>query len=187
MRLLDTKTIYQGWGRFMMLTVRLTNGAVVERQLEDHGGAAAVLPYDAERRVALLARMPRVAALFVGEDPLLVEACAGIVDPGETEETCARREAMEELGVRLDGLEPVGRGFTGPGSCTETMALYLAPYAAADRIGKGGGLASENEEIEVLEWPLKDLARQSEAGELRDIKTLTLVLALRVRRPELFV
>jgi nudix-type nucleoside diphosphatase (YffH/AdpP family) len=186
MQLLDAKTLYQGWGRFLMLTVRLSTGVVVQRQLDDHGHAAAVLPYDAERRVALLARMPRAAALFVGEDPVLMEACAGIIDPGETAEACARREALEELGVRLGSLEPLARAFSGPGSCSETMSLYLAPYAAEDRIAAGGGLAEENEQIQVLELPLMELARQSDKGELRDLKTLTLILALRLRRPNLF-
>jgi len=186
MQLLDAKTLYQGWGRFLMLTVRLSNGVLVQRQLDDHGHAAAVLPYDAQRRVALLAWMPRAAALYVGEDPMLMEACAGIIDPGETAEVCARREALEELGVELGALEPLGRAFSGPGSCSETMSLYLAPYAAIDRIAAGGGLAEENEQIQVLELPLMELARQSDTGQIRDLKTLTLILALRLRHPDLF-
>jgi nudix-type nucleoside diphosphatase (YffH/AdpP family) len=186
MKLVDTKTIYEGWGRFLLLTVRLANGAVVQRQLEDHGSASAVLPYDPARRVALLARMPRPGPMFNGEGLLMLEACAGIIDPGESAEVCARREAMEELGVRLEALEPLGRAYTGPGASSETIALYLAPYTAADRTHAGGGLAAENEEIEVLELPLSELARQVDAGEVRDLKTLALILALRVRRPELF-
>jgi nudix-type nucleoside diphosphatase (YffH/AdpP family) len=186
MQLIDTRTIYQGWGRFLILTLRLPNGEVIERQLEDHGAACAVLPYDAGRRVALLARMPRAAAVYVGQDPVLMEACAGIIDPGETDEASARREAMEELGVRLDALEPLGRLFSGPGASSEIMSLFLAPYAAADRIAAGGGLEEEHEQIEVLELSLAELARLSDAGELRDMKTLTLILALRARRPDLF-
>jgi nudix-type nucleoside diphosphatase (YffH/AdpP family) len=186
MQLMATKTVYDGWGRFLLLTVRLANGAVVQRQMDDHGSASAVLPYDAARRVGLLARMPRPGPMFNGEDPSMLEACAGMIDPGESAEVCARREAMEELGVRLATLEPLGRTYTGPGASSETISLYLAPYAAADRTHAGGGLASENEEIEVLELPLGELARQADAGEIRDLKTLALILALRVRRPELF-
>jgi nudix-type nucleoside diphosphatase (YffH/AdpP family) len=187
MQLVDARTIYEGWGRFLLLTVRLANGEVVQRQIDDHGSASAVLPYDAARRMALVARMPRPGPMFNGEEPLLLEACAGMIDPGESAEACARREAMEELGVRLDDLEPLGRTYTGPGASSETISLYLAPYAAADRTHAGGGLAAENEEIEVLELPLSELARQIDAGEVRDLKTLALILALRGRRPELFV
>jgi nudix-type nucleoside diphosphatase (YffH/AdpP family) len=185
-KILDQKVIYQGWGRFLLLTVRLASGAVVSRQLEDHGAAAAVLPYDAARGVALLARMPRPGPLFCGEGADIMEACAGIIDPGETPEAGARREALEELGVRLTELEPLARTWSAPGGSSEAIWLYLAPYAAADRIAAGGGLEDEHEDIEVLELPLKDLARQVDAGEVRDLKTLALILALRLRRPELF-
>jgi nudix-type nucleoside diphosphatase (YffH/AdpP family) len=186
MQLVDMKTVYDGWGRFLLLRVRLANGAEVQRQLEDHGSAAAVLPYDAVRRVALLARLPRPGPMFNGEEAQIMEACAGLIDPGETSEACARREAMEELGVRLEALEPLARAYTAPGVSSEAISLYLAPYDAADRIGAGGGVEGENEGIEVLELPLAELARQVDAGEVRDLKTLALILALRGRRPELF-
>jgi nudix-type nucleoside diphosphatase (YffH/AdpP family) len=186
MKLLEQKVVYQGWGRFLLLKVKLAGGAVVTRQLEDHGRAAAVLPYDSERRVALVARMPRPGPMFNGEDPMIVETCAGIVDSGESAEDCARREAFEELGVRLTALEPVVSAYTAPGVSSETISLYLAPYAASDRIAAGGGLEVENEEIEVLERPLAALALEADGGIIRDLKTLALILVLRTRRPELF-
>jgi nudix-type nucleoside diphosphatase (YffH/AdpP family) len=185
-RLLEQKTIYQGWGRFLLLTVGLAGGAVVQRQLDDHGSAAAVLPYDAERRTALLARLPRAGPLFAGLDPRVLEAAAGMIDPGETPDACARREAMEELGVRLEILEPVSRVWSAPGVSTERIDLYLAPYSLADRVAAGGGLEEEQEGIEVIELPLADLWRTMQAGELNDLKTLALTLALRHRRPALF-
>jgi nudix-type nucleoside diphosphatase (YffH/AdpP family) len=186
MRLLDRKVIYQGWGRYLLLTVGLKGGAVVERQMDDHGQAAVVLPYDAGRGVALLARLARAGPLYLGEDPWLVEAAAGIIDPGETPQEAARREAMEELGVRLGALEPVGRVFTSPSTSSEVCHLFLAPYAAADRVAAGGGLQAEHEEIEVLELPLAELADRVDAGAIRDMKTLSLILALMRRRPTLF-
>ena len=50
----------------------------------------------------------------------------------------------------------------------------------------GGGLAGEHEAIEVVEVALSDLARMAEAGEVEDLKTLHLILCLRLRRPDLF-
>jgi nudix-type nucleoside diphosphatase (YffH/AdpP family) len=186
MKIIDQKLVYRGWGRFFLLTVRLANGEVVNRQMEDHGHAASVLPYDPERRVALLARLPRAGPLFCGEDPSLMEACAGIIDPGETPEVSARREALEELGVRLTTLEPLGRPWVAPGVSSEAITLYLAPYAASDRIATGGGAEGENEQIEVLELPLQELARQADAGEVGDLKTLAMIQTLRVRHANLF-
>jgi nudix-type nucleoside diphosphatase (YffH/AdpP family) len=186
MQLISQQTVYEGWGRFLLLTVRLANGEEVRRQLEDHGCAAGVLPYDPQRRLALIARLPRAGPLYLGEEPQIMEAAAGIIEPGESPEVCIRREALEELGVRLDALEFVARAFTAPGASSEAISIYLAPYGAADRVALGGGAEGENEQIEVLELPLAELARQADAGEVRDLKTLALIMTLRVRRPDLF-
>lgn len=187
MRLIDREMIYSGWGRFLMLQVELGDGRLVQRQVEDHGEAAAVLPYDAERRMALVVRQPRVGPLYSGFDPHLVEAAAGIIDPGETAAATAVREALEELGVRLGDVAPVAAAWSMPGISSERIHLFLAPYSAADRVGPGGGVAEEGEEIEVLELPLQTLVQQADSGTLTDIKTLALVWALARRRPELFV
>ena len=186
MRLIGEKVLYSGWGRFKLLDVQMNDGSVTVRQIEDHGQAAAVLPYDARRRTALLVRQPRLGPLYLGLDAYLLEAAAGMIDAGEDAAAAARREAMEELGVRLGALEPVVAAWTTPAVSSERGHLYLAPYGEADRIAAGGGLASEHEDIEVLELLLDELARMVDAGALEDLKTLTLVLTLMRRRPELF-
>jgi len=186
MRLIGRKIIYSGWGRFWKLDVALGDGRPAERQLEDHGEAASVLPYDAARRTALLVRQPRIGPLFSGFEPHLLEAAAGMIDAGETPEAAAVREAFEELGVRLPDLEPVTAAWTMPAVSSERIHLYLAPYGAQDRVGPGGGVAEEGEEIEVIETPLKTLLAEADSGRLNDMKTLALVWALARRRPELF-
>jgi nudix-type nucleoside diphosphatase (YffH/AdpP family) len=186
LRLIDRRKIYSGWGRFLLLDVQLGDGRVVERQIEDHGEAAAVLPYDAGRKVALVARQPRTGPLYSGFEPHLVEAAAGVIDPGEAPAVTAVREALEELGVRLGTVEPVVAAWSMPAVSSERIHLFLAPYSADDRVAPGGGMEDEGEEIEVLELPLATLLAEADAGTLTDIKTLALVWALARRRPELF-
>ncbi len=167
------------------LRVRLEGGAEVDREVASHGDAVAVLPFDPHRRCALLVRLFRAPVFDATGGSSLEEACAGMIEDGDPEAT-VRREAMEELGYRLTTLEFVAKVWPSPGVFTETASLYLAPYAASDRRGAGGGLASEHENITVVERPLAELAAASDAGGLDDAKLLTLVLALRLRRPELF-
>lgn len=186
MRLIDRKMIYSGWGRFLVLEVQLGDGRLAQRQIEDHGEAAAVLPYDVERKTALLVRQPRIGPLYSGFEPHLVEAAAGMIDPGEAAAVTAAREALEELGVKLGEVEPVVAAWSMPAVSSERIHLYLASYSPADRVTAGGGMADEGEEIEVLELPLKTLLEQADAGTLTDIKTLALVWALARRRPDLF-
>jgi nudix-type nucleoside diphosphatase (YffH/AdpP family) len=180
------ETAYKGWLRLLLAQLRDSDGNSFQRVIEDHGQGTAVLPYDPLRRVAIVVRLPRAPVLLAGETDLLIEAPAGLIDPGEDAATAARREAFEEAGVELRDLEAAGNLWTMAGISTERMAMFLASYSAADRTGRGGGLADENENITVEEMPLLDLARKADANELTDIRLLTLLLTLRVRHPHLF-
>ncbi len=183
------ETVYQGWLRVLMAHLRGDDGQTFQRAIEDHGDngrGCAVLPYDPERRTALLVRLPRAPVLHLNETRDLIEAPAGLIDEGESGEQAAVREAFEETGVRLTTLEPLGLIWSMPGISSERMALFLAPYAATDRVAEGGGLAEEHENITVLELPLAELARLADAHLLLDMRTFAMVQTLRLRRPDLF-
>jgi nudix-type nucleoside diphosphatase (YffH/AdpP family) len=167
------------------MRIRLADGAEVWREMERHGDSVAVLPYDGERRVALVARQFRAPVFAMAGETVFEEACAGMID-GEDAKTTARREAFEELGVRLGELEFLATVWPGPGVGAERQTLFLARYTSADHDGAGGGLASENEAIAVVERPLGELATDADAGRIADGKLFTLVMALRVRQPALF-
>ncbi|MDQ0467227.1 NUDIX domain-containing protein [Labrys wisconsinensis] len=183
--ILEERIVHSGWNRLSMVKTRTARGSVIERSVEDHGDAVAVLPVDSVRRTAILVRQMRVPLLKAHGEQASLEAPAGILDEKDPA-ACARREAMEEAGLLLRTLVPLGAAYPMPGVSTEKMHLFLAEYAAADRVAEGGGLAEETEEIEVVEMPLAALAALADGGELRDLKTLLLVQTLRLRRPELF-
>ncbi|PEQ10451.1 hypothetical protein B2G71_22085 [Novosphingobium sp. PC22D] len=103
--ILRTEIVYEGFFRFLKATVALPDGAVVEREVLESGGAVAVLPYDPERRVAMLITQPRPGAFYRGEQSPL-EAIAGALDGIEPHRRIVE-EAMEEGGLRLGTLEPV--------------------------------------------------------------------------------
>ncbi len=178
---------YGGWVKVRVATLSGDDGVEFTREIEHHGNGVAVLPYDAERRTALLVSLPRAPVLSGGETEHLLEAPAGLLDAGEEPSEAARREAMEEAGVELGVLEPLGKLWSMPGISTERMDLFLAPYRAADRKTAGGGLAAEHENITVLEMRLGQLAALADRGALTDMKTFTLLQTLRLRRPELFI
>ena len=179
------ETAYQGYLTVMVATLRGADGGAFTREIEHHGRAACVLPYDPERRMALLVNLPRAPVIWAGGPPELLEAPAGMVENEDAEDT-AIREALEECGVVLRRLEPIGSPFSMPGVSSERVDLFLAPYAAADRTGAGGGLASEHEHISVEEVPLDLLWTWVEHRRIEDLKSLALIMALRIRRPDLF-
>lgn len=179
------ETVYQGYLTVLLATMSADDGSTFAREIAHHGRAACVLPYDAARRTALLVNIPRAPVVWAGGPPELLEAPAGMVEDEDPEE-CAIREALEEAGVRLARLEAVGSPFSTPGVSSERIDLFLAAYTAADRIAAGGGVEGEHELAQVQEVPLAQLWGWVEARRIEDLKTLALVLALRVRRPELF-
>ena len=182
----STRLAHDGWLKIRVATLSGDDGVAFTREVEDHGPAVAVLPYDPDRRVALLVTLPRAPVLLMGGATDVLEAPAGLREDGEDPADCARREALEEVGVALGGLEEAGHAWSMCGVSTERMHLFLAPYAARDRTGSGGGLAEEHENITVVEVPLAELRDRADANALDDMKTLCLVQTLRLRRPELF-
>lgn len=181
--LIETRLVREGWFNVVTVKARIS-GEEIERDMIEHPSGAAILPYDEERRVALLIMQTRPPVLACGE-ARMIEVIAGALD-GDAPETCARREAMEEGGVRLHELEHVAQVWPTPASSTERVDYFLGAYRRRDRVAEGGGLDEEQEHLRVCEVPVQELWRRAEAGELRDAKTLTLVQALRLRHPELF-
>jgi nudix-type nucleoside diphosphatase (YffH/AdpP family) len=180
----SVRAIYQGWLNLVMVRLRAPDGAVFDRHVVEVGRAVVVLPYNPATGMALLVSMPRAPVMLLGA-PDLLEPIAGKLDSDDPEE-CARREAMEEAGVRLGALEHIGQFWTIPAIATEQLDFYLAEYRDADRVAIGGGLAHEQENITVHELPLAELWARYEAKRLLDGKLVTVLLALRLRRPELF-
>src|SRR5438034_9977759 len=158
--LIEVETKYRGWCRLLLAKIKFADGRVVQREIEDHGRAACVLPYDPARRTALVIRQLRAPVLYAAREVELIEAVAGLIDEGEEPDACARREALEEAGLQLRSVERITTAWTMPGISAERMDLFLAEYSQADRIGPGGGEADES--IEVIELALSEFASMAD-------------------------
>jgi nudix-type nucleoside diphosphatase (YffH/AdpP family) len=184
-KIIRTEAVFEGFSRLLIATIELPDGQTIRREIEDHGRAVCVLPYDPVRRTAILVRQFRAPAALADGREHMLEAVAGSVED-ETIDACVYREALEEAGLKLHALEHLGTAWSMPGISTEQMDLYLAPYSEADRVGLGGGVDEEHEGITVIELPLAELAAMADAGQIMDMKTLAVVQTLRLRKPELF-
>ncbi|MGY1773453.1 NUDIX domain-containing protein [Blastococcus sp. SYSU D00813] len=146
-----------------------------QRETYDRGNGAALLPYDTARRTVLLTRQFRYPAYVNGHpDGMLVEAAAGLLDDQDPE-SAIRREAEEELGVVVGEVTRVFDVFTSPGSVTERLHCFAAPYTPADRVSAGGGVAEEGEDIEVLELDVDEALAMVDDGRIADAKTVVLL------------
>jgi len=175
----DVEVTSDGWHVLRRTTYdyRRRSGRWVTEQREtyDRGNGATILVYDAERGTVLLTRQFRFPVYVNGHpDGMLIETAAGLLDDDDPE-TAIRREASEELGVELGELEHVFDVFMSPGSVTECVHFYAAPYTAADRTSAGGGLAEDGEDIEVLELEFDDALAMTRDGRIADGKTIMLL------------
>ncbi len=146
-----------------------------QRETYDRGNGATILLHDVQRRTVLLSRQFRYPA-YVNEHPdgMLVEAAAGLLDEDDPE-SAIRRETAEELGVVVGELTHVFDVYMSPGSVTERLHFYAAPYTPADRTAPGGGIAAEGEDIEVLEVDIDDALEMIRDGRIVDGKTIMLL------------
>jgi nudix-type nucleoside diphosphatase (YffH/AdpP family) len=144
------------------------------REIYDRGNAATLLPYNLARRTVVLVRQFRLPAYVNGHDDLLIEAAAGMLD-NASPEARIRAEAEEETGYRLHDVKKVFEAFMSPGAVTEKLHFFVAEYEASMRVGSGGGLEDEGEDIEVLELPIDQALAMIDDGRIADAKTIMLL------------
>lgn len=130
---------------------RLFNGEMsdeVRREIFERGHAAVLLPFDPVRDEVVLIEQIRIAAFDTSDTPWLLELVAGMIEPGETVEEVARREAMEEAGLDVGRVKTFMSYLASPGGTSERLSLLVGEVDATTAQGIHG-LADENEDIRV--------------------------------------
>jgi ADP-ribose pyrophosphatase len=150
------------------------------REVYDRGNGATILLYNRERRTVLLIRQFRMPTYVNDHSGYLIETAAGLLDNASPEERI-RLEAEEETGYRVGAVEKVYEAFMSPGSVTERIHFFIGEYSPDDRIGDGGGLEEEGEDIEVLELGYQQALDMVRSGEIVDGKTIMLLQYLELR------
>jgi len=156
---------------------QMQDGQWVEqaREAYDRGNGATVLLYNREKHTVILIRQFRMPTFLNGNPSgMMIETCAGVLD-GDDPETCVIKEAEEESGYRVRHIEKVFEAYMSPGAVTEILHFYIAEYRDEDKVGKGGGLDHEQEDIEVLEVDFDRAMNMIASGEIKDAKTIMLL------------
>lgn len=160
----------------MDLQFRRNDGSmspVLNREAFMNGDAAVVLPYDPVRDEVLLVEQFRAAAYIGGETrPWMLEAVAGLIDPGEQPEDTARRESLEEAGLTVEDLELVGEIYPSSGCLTQKLHVYVGICDISKRQG-GGGVAHEGEDIRSEVLPFDVLMERIDARACQDMPLVT--------------
>lgn len=143
------------------------------REAYDRGNGATILLYNRERGTVILTRQFRLPTYLNGNaSGQLIETCAGLLDADEPE-TCIRREVAEETGFEIGEVENIFQAYMSPGSVTEIVHFFVAPYEHKQRVTAGGGV--DGEDIEVLELDFNEALSMLKRGEICDGKTIMLL------------
>jgi len=146
-----------------------------QREAYDRGNGATILLYNKKRKTVILTRQFRLPTYINGNDSgMMIEACAGLLDKDNAED-CIRKETEEETGYKVWDVKKVFEAYMSPGSVTEILYFFTAEYTSDMKIGDGGGLQEEQENIQVLELSFADALKMLSTGEIKDAKTMMLL------------
>lgn len=159
----QSETVFEGrLFRVEVADVRLEDGTPAQREIVRHPGA-----------VAAVARLPDGRFVFVRQyrkpvEDHMLEIIAGTIDPGESDETCARREVAEESGCEVRSLRRLGRIYPSPGYVDEGITVFFAEVSE-DGPGAEG---DEDERIEMVILSREAFEEEIRSDRIRDAKTL---------------
>jgi ADP-ribose pyrophosphatase len=162
----ESRTVYDG----RLVDVTLERWGDHEREIVEHPGAVAIVAVDRDERVWLVRQLREATRRY------LVELPAGTREAGEEPLATAQRELREECGLTGGEWSRLGGFWTTPGFCREYMHMYLA-----EGVETGAADPDADENVEIVRWPVGELARRLD--EIEDAKTLAgALLYLRRRR-----
>ncbi|MBS9464199.1 GDP-mannose pyrophosphatase NudK [Flagellimonas sp. 389] len=145
------------------------------REAYDRGNGAVILLYNKNKGTVILTRQFRMPTYLNGnEDGMMIEACAGILEKGNAEQTIIM-EVEEETGYKISEVEKVFESYMSPGSVTEVLYFFIGKYEESMKISEGGGAEDETENIEVLELSFEEALKLVKNGEIKDAKTIMLL------------
>jgi nudix-type nucleoside diphosphatase (YffH/AdpP family) len=151
--------------------------AVVRRLNFERGDSAAAIVFNSTTKKIILTNQFKYPTLSHGSG-WIIEIVAGVVERDETPEATIVREIREEIGYQVSDLQRITDFYVTPGGSSERIHLFYAEVGEDDRVSKGGGLASESEDIQVVQLETEQISRMLENREIHDAKTLLAMMWL---------
>lgn len=144
---------------------KLQNGNEVYREVVEHPGGVAILPID-EAGYVYCVRQYRYPI-----QKHLLEIPAGKLEKGENPLVCGKRELSEETGLTASDYTNLGKIYTSPGFCNETLYIYLARG-----LSYGKSHPDEDEFLDTEKVHIDELYNRVLRNEIYDSKTVIAIL-----------
>ena len=143
--------------------VRLTNGYRAVYDIVRHRGSVVLVPQPSPDSVVLVRQFRWAIGKWIWELP------AGSLEPGERPDRAARRECVEEIGLRPARIERLGTFYPTPGFCDERMIFYRCTSLSRPARPVAG---DADEQLEPRTFRLADVRRLIRRGDVPDMKTI---------------
>ncbi len=176
----EKQLVYDGFLKLEKATLRFEqfDGKMSEPTVRENcrrNDSAACLAYDLNEKKIVLVRQFRYPVYEAEpEFAWLLEIPAGIVEQGEEPKEAIMRELREEIHLepRKEDVVFIGKFFPSPGTSSERIFLYAleCDLSGYDKIS--GGLNAENEDIEIVVMPLRQVYEALSADAIMDGKTI---------------
>lgn len=152
----------------------------------NRGDSAAVILHDPLADTVIMTEQFRYPT-YTKDHPWILEIPAGSVEADETADPSLtlRRELMEEIGYHVASFRKVASFFVSPGGTSERIHLYYAAISPKDKIARGGGLASEGEDVRMVTLGVQEALYKISTGEIMDAKTIIGLQWLQLNRATL--
>lgn len=136
-------------------------GWKMKRSVVRHRGSAVMMAVDEKNRVLLVRQYRLPANQFLWELP------AGKTDEGENALQAAKRELIEETGLRAKKWKKLVSFFPSPGYVEEKMTIFLATD-----LTQGEAQPMEDERIETRWFTKKEMRELIASNKILDGKTM---------------
>lgn len=151
-------------------TALLPNGATALREVVEHNGGVCIAALTDENEL-LMVRQYRYPYSEV-----VLEIPAGKRDSADEDPLeCGKRELREETGATAQKFIPLGELYPSPGYCGEIIWMY-----AATGLTFGDTDLDEDEFLNLEKIPLEKAVKMVLSGEIKDAKTQTAILKLKL-------
>ena len=182
----DIEVLSQNWATLRKITYQYkkkdNTWETQTREAYDRGNGAAILLYNKDNKTIILTRQFRMPTFLNGnENGMMIEVCAGVLDQQNAED-CIRKEIEEETGYSIKDVHKIFEVYMSPGSVTEIVYFFVGEYSQDMKSSDGGGLADEQENIEVLEMLFDKAYGMIASGEIKDAKTIMLLQYAKINK-----
>ena len=141
--------------------VKLPNGLTIKISYILHPGAVIIVPFLSPLKIVFLKQFRPTLRKYIYELP------AGTLDPHEPLARCAKRELIEETGLRAKSITKLGQIYPVPGYSTEVIHIFKA-----SGLTQGEAEPETYEVIEKFTMTKSQVRSLLKKGDLMDAKSI---------------